>query len=85
MPTVSSFYGHNYMAHTIAQNILNMELKSRNLSVYEGNTAFAFWTGFNSLRYFKFNYEKTTFLNNIGENKWSGLIFGLDRKIMGSR
>lgn len=54
------------MAHTIAQNIINMELKSNNLAVYQGDTAFPFWTGVYSLRYFKFNYEKTTFLNNIG-------------------
>lgn len=34
VPTGYSFYGYNYMAHTIAQNIINMELKSNNLATY---------------------------------------------------
>ena len=85
VPSVFSFYGYNYMAHVMAQNIINMELNSKNLAVYEGDTAFPFWTDLNSLRYFTFNYEKTTFLNNIGENKWSSLILGLDKKLMGRK
>lgn len=65
-PTVYSFYSMNYMAHTVAKNILNMELKSEKRALYEGDSVFPFWTGSNSLRYFTMNYNSTKSFNNIG-------------------
>lgn len=66
VPTVYSFYTLNYMANTMAENIIKTELKSRDLAVYEGDSIFPLWTGVNSLRHFHLNYEKTKSLNNIG-------------------
>lgn len=34
VPSVHSFYGYNFMAHVMARNIINMELKSNNFTVY---------------------------------------------------
>lgn len=85
VPTSFSFYASNYMAHVIARNIVNMELKSEKNAIYEGDTALPFWTGSNSLRYLAANYKTTKQINNIGCNKHVGKILAIDRKTFGNK
>ena len=73
------------MAHTVAKNIINMELKSNKRALYSGDTAFPFWTSSDSVRYFAMNYKTTKFFNNMGSNKYLGKILSIDRKTMANK
>ena len=85
VPTVYSFYAVNYMAHVVAKNIINMELKSNSKCLYEGDSAFPFWTAAGSLRYFGLTYKGLKCFNNIGANRHFGKVLSIDRKTMGNR
>ena len=73
------------MSHVIAKNILNIELKSGKKAIYEGDTALAFWTGADSLRYLAANYKTTKKINNLGSNQYAGKILAIDRKTFGNK